>query len=274
MIRIQGMILDPNTILSQIPSGPIEKEIILRMSSSSFVYAYASPDQLKFELDLRKSTVTAALALNSSHLSFRTFRDAVCNPDYWIRTEEGGFLLREGARPYQAIKDIYINSAKYGTECATAMVIVFYGALLAMLPEPLYNQWFPVIYLMDWQHLDPQLGLQHYRNLPDYFPGDCRYFKNPDVSPITPEWQGENAIDLGNGTYYGHGIGIGTADQIIASLNRNRIAGSETSAFLMDTATRMDYKSLWEKSHYYGSQLQMSGGFAPWGGYGQPAYFQ
>ena len=65
----------------------------------------------------------------------------------------------------------------------------------------------------------------------DYLPGDCRYFNNPDVDPLTPEWQGENAIDLSGGMYYGHGIGIKTADKIIEILNHNRIQDSNICLF-------------------------------------------
>lgn len=271
MIRIQGMPLQPDTFLSQYPSGPMEKEILLQLSNSNVVYTYVSLGQLNFELKLRSSIINAALELNSGHLGFEIFRESRCNPEYWIRTEEGGFMVREQARPSHAIRDIYVNSRKYGTECSTAMVIVYYGAVLAVLPETLFDQLFPMIYLMNWQHLDPVLGIQHVRNLPDYLPGDCRYFKNPDVNPETPEWQGENTIDLGNGTYYGHGIGIGTADQIIQALNKNRIPGFETSAYLMNAATRPDFNSLWEKSSQYGPQMQVSP--YAWGPYMPSPYY-
>ncbi len=97
---------------------------------------------------------------------------------------------------------------------------------------------------MDWQHLDPSLGIDYHRNPADTFPGDCRYFRNPDVNPETPEWQGENAIDLDGGMYYGHGIGIQSAEGMIRTLNRHRTPGSNTSAFLMNSATRPDFKSL------------------------------
>ncbi len=58
----------------------------------------------------------------------------------------------------------------------------------------------------------------------DYLPGDCVYLKNPDHDLATPEWQGENAILLGNNLFYGHGIGITTAQGIIDELNSNRKA--------------------------------------------------
>lgn len=208
---------------------------------------YSSMDQLQFELALRNNIISASRQLNRSGISFRTFRNSMCNPAFWERTIEGGFLLKTGVRSNDAIRDIYVNGFLYGTECATAIVIVYYKAIMDLYPAELFNQLFSGIYLMNWMHLDSDLGVTTYRNLTDYFPGDCRYFKNPDVDPMTPQWQGENAIDLGDGTYYGHGVGITTAAGIIAALNRHRAPGSGQSAYLTDSATRPDFKYLWSK---------------------------
>jgi len=250
MIKISGSIPDSSSLTALYPQGSVESKIIHIMQSSNTVYAYDSIDQLKFEINLRKSIIQASIKLSRSSFSFRIFRKSVCNPEYWERTDAGGFLLKEGINASDAIEDIYLNSSKYGTECATAMVIVFYKAILDIFPRELFNQLFSKIYLMNWQHLDKDLGIDYYRNPPDYFPGDCRYFKNPDVNPETPEWQGENVIDLGNGTYYGHGIGISTADGIIRVLNKYSEDGSETSAYLLESATRPNFKYLANKLHH------------------------
>ena len=60
------------------------------------------------------------------------------------RTEEGGFLLKDGVKPSEAIKDIFVNSSLYGTECATAMVIVFYGAIVNVFPEEVFDRVFHI----------------------------------------------------------------------------------------------------------------------------------
>ena len=109
---------------------------------------------------------------------------------------------------------------------------------------------------MNWQHLDPNMDIEHVRDLTDYLPGDCRYFKNPDVDPLTPEWQGENTIDLGNETYYGHGIGIRTSDKIIDVLNRFRKDDADTSAYLMNAATNPNYKLLAYNYNLFNSNFQ------------------
>jgi protein-glutamine gamma-glutamyltransferase len=244
MIQIPGSLIDAGTMLSQYPPSSIERTIVETLSSSDKIYYYESLNELQFELTLRKSIVAASRDLNKSYFSFRVFRSSICNPEFWERTDEGGFLLKSGVKPYNAIRDIYINSSQYGTECATAIVIVYYKALADILPENIFNGLFSRIYLMDWQQLDKNLGVTYYYNPTDYFPGDCRYFKNPDVDPLTPEWQGENVIYLDNGLYYGHGIGIKTADEIIMALNSHRKSGSEVPAYLLNSVTRLGFKSL------------------------------
>jgi protein-glutamine gamma-glutamyltransferase len=256
LIKIAGEIIVDDNIINKYPQGSIERKIINKMLSSSATYRYDSLYQLEFELNLRKNIINAAIELHKSKFSFETFRESRCNTDYWTRTNEGGFQLKQGVLPSDAIRDIYINSSKYGTECATAMVIVFYKALLNIFPQKLFNTMFANIHLMNWAYIDRDLGIGLYRNEADYFPGDCRYFKNPDVNPKTPEWQGENVIDLGNSTYYGHGIGIGTADEIINALNKNRKAGATESAYLLNSATRPNFKYLADRYQKFISTLQ------------------
>lgn len=194
----------------------VERKIINALASSSQQYPYDSLDQLKFELQLRKEIIVASHELDQSRLNFAVFRKTKCNPAYWDRTEDGGFVLKDDVKPSDAILDIFKNGSQYSTECATAMMIVYYRALMNVYSENLFNKSFPKIELMNWHRIDKLLreaGLMKQRE--DYLPGDRRYFKNPDVNPLTPQWQGENVIDLGNGLYYGHGIGIHEADIII-----------------------------------------------------------
>ncbi len=215
------------------------------MASGSGTYAFDTAAQLKFELSLRKEIVACAVSLNRSGLEFSIFRDASANPAYWEVTREGGFSLRRGADPSKAILDIFLNGRAYATECATAMMIVLYGALIREYGENRFNHLFPKIELMNWRRLDPRLqsfGMLDRKS--DYFPGDRRYFANPDVDPLTPQWQGENVIELGGGLFYGHGVGILSAAPILRSLNQNRVAGARRSAYLMNAAGRPDFLSL------------------------------
>ena len=215
------------------------------MLNSTANYAFKSIDELKFELQVRSNIVRASTQLNNSRFTFAVFRKSRCNEKFWDRTPDGGFRVKSGVKPSDAIKNIYQEGHKYATECSTAIVIVFYKALVDILSESLFNRLFPNTYLMNWQYIDSDLGIRNYNETDKYMPGNCRYFKNPDVNPLTPEWQGENAIDFGNGMYYGHGIGIKTGEQIIASLNQNRVSNARRSAYLMDSSTQMNYKSLY-----------------------------
>lgn len=248
MLIIAGSEITPDVFVSQHQLTEMEKKILAAMSSGNGSYKYDSPEELIFELGMRKNIIDASIELYKGRMRFRTFRESECNTDFWDRTEEGGFSLKEGIKPSEAISDIFRRTRKYGTECATAIVIVYYKAVLDIYKPELFDQNFEGIYLMNWQHAYNHLGVLTYRDLEEFFPGDCRYFANPDVNPLTPEWQGENAIDLGTGSYYGHGIGITSADGIIAALNKNRISGSEISAHLLQTATRPDFKKLYKKN--------------------------
>lgn len=245
MIYVSGSSFDSSSLLNQYSSDSPEYKIVDILSKSDRIYRYSSLEELTFEINLRRKIIEASYALYRAGLAFRIFEEAKCNEDYWNLRDDGGFVLKEGVLPSDAIKDIFINTRKYGTECATAMVILFYKAVLDIYGDNLFNTSFRRIVLMNWLNIDNLLGIRTYREPSDYLPGDCRYFKNPDVNPLTPEWQGENAIDLGNGLYYGHGIGITNADRIIAALNLNREEGSETSAYLMETATRPDFSGLY-----------------------------
>lgn len=235
--------IDP--FINEYKPNDIEKNILIKMDSSQGRYEYNSLNQLQFELKLRNNIVIAAKKLNDADMSFSTFRKSTCNLNYWERSEEGGFTLKKGIIPSDAISDISINSSKYATECATAMVIIYYQALLSIYADNLFNKVFPIIQLMNWHYINSPLeDIGYIIKRSDYLPGDRQYFTNPDVDPVTPEWQGENVINLGNENYFGHGIGVGKADLIIDELNDYRIKKAKTSAYLLDSAARPDFKSL------------------------------
>lgn len=245
MIYIDNKPADITTFIDDFSEDSVEREMINILESSSTKYSYDSLNQLKFELKLRYEIIQAARALGKSHMSFQTFRESKCNTAFWTRMPDGGFSLKDGVKPSDGINDIYENSHKYGTECATAMQIVYYKALLSIFPEDAFNKIFKHIYLMNWHKIDKVLQeVGFMQSTKDYLPGDRRYFKNPDVNPETPEWQGENVIDLGQGLYYGHGVGTHKAETFIKALNSNRTEDSEKSAFLMDLVGRPDFKRL------------------------------
>jgi protein-glutamine gamma-glutamyltransferase len=219
------------------------------MEESSFRYNFKSEDVLKFELLLRKEIAASARALDRSGFGFAVFSKSQCNPEYWNRENNGGFSLKQGKSPSKAIRNIFENGRLYRNECATAMVIVYYGALLSVFKDR-FDETFPYIYLMDWYIIDPLLqGIGYPRKAHDMLIGDRAYFKNPDVHPETMWLQGENVIVLAEDLYYGHGIGIANAETFIEILNRNRKEGAAKSAYLMDEVARPDFELLSDVYH-------------------------
>lgn len=247
MIIIAGSEIKPDSFASRYELTAAQRKILDAISTAASPSRYSDEGELRFELEMRENIVGAARSLYRSMMSFEIFRESICNTEFWTRTQEGGFMLKPGASPSDAILDIFIRGRKYGTECATAMVIVFYKALLDSYGPELFDRTCRSIYLMNWQNAE-HLGVTTDRDPGGYYAGDCRYFANPDVDPVTPEWQGENTIDLGNGQYYGHGIGIAAQNVIIEVLNENRISGSRVPAHLLDMATRPDFSNLYART--------------------------
>ena len=121
-----------------------------------------------------------------------------------------------------------------------------YKAILDSIDHETFNRLFPDLFLWDGYY-DEDLALTK-RMHADLIPGDIRYFKNPEFDPEHPEWQGENTIYLGNGDYFGHGIGIAKADDMVRTLNQKRRPGASESAYLMDEAIFPNFNYL---SQYY-----------------------
>ncbi|QPA30480.1 protein-glutamine gamma-glutamyltransferase [Thermaerobacillus caldiproteolyticus] len=241
MIQIQHSIVDSDTPIHSSLSK-VQQRIFQALLKEQKIYVYKNEQQLFFELLLREHIIQAAILLAKSKVRFTIFRFSRCNEQFWYRNELGGFQLKETVSPTDAINDIFQNSHLYAFECATAIVIVFYKAVLDVLGANTFNKLFANLLLYDW-HFDKDLGVKT-RKGNDYIPGDCLYFKNPDVDPQTPQWQGENTIYLGDGLHYGHGIGIKTKEEIIAVLNKKRKRGATKSAYLLEQTTRIDFQYL------------------------------
>lgn len=246
MIAITGSSQPISELIAGYPENSVEQQVLKQMSDSAETYRYDTLKQLQFELSLRKEIVNAARDLNQSGLNFTVFHKSKVNPEFWERTSNGGFLLKQGVKPSDAIRDIFKNGRLYGTECATAMVIVYYKALLELLSDDTFNRLFPSIYLMNWHRLDPLLReVGTPQSVADVMLGDRGYFINPEVDPEVSELQGENVIIMPGGLYYGHGIGLTTADRILRMLNANRVDGATQSAYFIEkSAARPNFKKL------------------------------
>lgn len=221
----------------------LERKILLRKQNSPVIYRYPSIDALIFELKTRTHMVEAAKSMYASGVSFATFSNSRTNERLWIRTANGGFLLRPGVAPSTGVKDIFENGHLYAFECAGAIIIMMYKAVLDTIGEAAFDYYFQGLFLRDWQY-DKDLRLNTSYDLSETYPGDVLYFKNPDHDPSTPEWQGENVVVLDDNLYFGHGIGIESGQDIIAALNRARRPGSRISAYLDNLVLTMDFEAI------------------------------
>lgn len=258
MIKISNEIIEVDMLSNKYPLTDFEKEILNQLYASKYLHQYNSIDELFFELKYRLNIVKSSIDLNKSRMQFKKFRNSECNPKFWNRTDEGGFLLKDGIKASDAINDIFNNGSQYGTECSTAIVIIFYKGLLNIIPNDLFDHMFSNIYLMNWLYIDKDLDVTYYRQVKDYLPGDCRYFKNPDVDPLTPEWKGLNVIDMGNDKYYGHDAGIKSGEKIIKVLNKHRGEDATESAYLTDSVTIPDFKYIFDIYINYNERNQLA----------------
>ena len=236
---------------------PLERQIYDEMNAGFEPLYYSSMADLLFELRLRAQTVKSAEALSQSGIQFSTFNRSRCNDQYWIRTPNGGFQLRFGITPAEGIRDIFANGELYATECATAIVIILYKAVLDTIGENAFNAHFADLLLYDWQY-DKDLKLYSKKKFKGIYPGDVVYFTNPDYDRQTPWWIGENAVKLIGDLYYGHGAGIKSEQEMIESLNEKRFPGSYRSAYLSDDAVGLDYAYIQRLTDWNGPMLPYS----------------
>jgi protein-glutamine gamma-glutamyltransferase len=225
----------------------LERNIYQKKKNSSFDYRYDSVEVLLFELGVRTHIVESASSLSKSGVRFSGFQHSRCNEAFWDRNEKGGFELKKGVSTQDGIRDIFTNGHLYAFECAAAVVIVLYKAILESINPRRFDLLFSDLLLYDW-HYNSNLRLQDRIHPEEAVAGDVLYFKNPDFDPSTPWWRGENVVKLEQTLYYGHGIGIRTAEEIITGLNRSRKPGSTQSAFLADRFDQLDFSFLWRIS--------------------------
>ncbi|GIP33161.1 protein-glutamine gamma-glutamyltransferase [Paenibacillus sp. J2TS4] len=246
MISIAGTQVNPNTLPWNWSQTDSARRILSQMAANRTVYSYSRPEELEFEIRLRTSIMNEAIAMEQSNVSFADFEHSRCNPVFWILSHQGGFQLRPNVSPSAAIRDIYWNGHLYSFECATAMIILYYKAVLEVIGDRLFDQLFGHLYLYSWEY-DRDLAVRTIRTN-EFLPADVLYFINPDVDPMKPEWQGVNVVNFGNGYYFGHGIGIRDSAGIILSLNRHRRPGATRNAYLLNQATNPGYSYLYRVS--------------------------
>lgn len=246
MIQISGALFQQN---ENWQLGSMEKTIFQQMQNAPVLYSYNTEYELLFELKVRKNIIQSAIELNNSQAAFTTFAYARCNPRYWQLTREGGFLLRPDVQPADAILDIYRNSSLYAFECATAIPIIYYHAILNSIGSNLFNSLFLNLYLYSW-HTDTDVGIiTFYSNY--FLPGDVLYVNNPDFDRRTPQFRGINAVLLNDGRLFGHGFHIRSSQEMIQILNERRKPDSHQSAYITNLVTRPSFKYLFSMANWF-----------------------
>lgn len=232
------MIIIMGTVNNQpLPPGlsQVEANIYKELQTSMEPHYFHSWRHLFFELRLRKNIMEAAKKLDASGAVFRVFNESSFNPFYWTKTRSG-YRLKPNVSPAEAIKDIFENGQEYGFECSTAIVIIYYYAVLQSIQLDAFNYLFQGLLVWDWSY-DEDLRIITKVGT-NFIPGDVLYFYNPDY--MYPVWIGENTVYLGDNMYFGHGIGIKTKEEMIAALNSLRKPNAKKSAHLLSQHSRLD----------------------------------
>ena len=206
---------------------------------------------LRDRVRIGSAMVGACEDMDKAAHSFALIKDHTFNPDFWVARGNGAFALKPGVKPSDAVKDIFANPDKYKFECATALVIVHYKAMMDLIGPNDFDtvaknlQMGPWVYeqtlSQNWQiagNGDVDADPARKNSLRA---GDYTYFRNWDVSDKGREagWQGENVISLGNGQYYGHPFGVASGEHIVSYLNQHRNEGSTRSASMLHLQARL-----------------------------------
>jgi protein-glutamine gamma-glutamyltransferase len=210
---------------------------------------------LRDRVKIGAAMVGACEDMDKAKHQFALIKDQSFNAAFWAPAGNGGFTLKPGVRPSDAVNDIFKNPSLYKFECATALVIVHYKAMVDLLGPKDFDTVCANLKMGPWVYESTmQTNWKISGGETDASPerqaqlraGDYTYFKNWDVSETgrAAGWQGENVISLGGGKYYGHPFGVSTQEHIVTYLNQHRNAGSTRSAGMLDLQASLDSKLL------------------------------
>ncbi len=216
---------------------------------------------LRDRVEIGRAMVDAAYALAKAQPEFG---DLEFNPGAWRFEDEdadyedgmGIMVPAEGVPPHLALEDIFKNPDMYAFECATALTIVRYKAMLDLLGPEDFDRVCADLRIGPWETEDDAERLWKIEGAGArgeereateaqkalLKPGEYSYFRNWDVSKEGFEggWQGENVLYLGDGLYYGHPFGVVSGEDIVEYLNGARKRGATRSASLLDLRARLD----------------------------------
>jgi hypothetical protein len=200
------------------------------------------------QLLISAHVVQSAIKLDKSNVQFANYSgDDKANNKLWSMGYGGRITVRQHTSTTTAVNDVFgKNSSKYAFECATAAHLIYLNAIKDRIGSKKFDAAAPRLSVFRWdapkksgQDLVDGTGKTGPLQLSskgafakELWPGDRVYFKNPDFEPSFTAGQGENTIFLGDGRFFGHGLGIKTKDQIIKKLNKLRKPGATKKAFM------------------------------------------
>ena len=215
-------------------------------------------------------------AAYSMHDAKPRFGDLEFNPFVWeLEGDEEdyddgmGVMVLTGEVPAStAVQDMFDNPGMYRFECATALTVARYKAMLDLIGPRDFDRIFDDIRIGPWEADDDATRAwkatgravhgddveASAATIAATKPGDYAYFKNWDVSKSGMDggWQGENVIFLGDGLYYGHPFGVTSGEAIVEHLNEYRKRGSTRSASLLDLRANIGRSILAQDKDPYG----------------------
>ncbi len=229
-----------------------ENDKIFTVDASGKIDVQSVGAALRDRMRIGAAMVGACEDMDRAGHSFALIKDQTFSADCWTPSGNGAFALKPGVKPSDAVADIFANPSKYKFECATALVIVHYKAMLDLLGPKDFDAACASLRMGPWVYestmaqnwnIDGSGSVEaDAARQSQLRAGDYTYFKNWEVSDTgrAAGWQGENVISLGGGRYYGHPFGIENGDHIVAYLNQNRNAGSTRSASMLQLQARLN----------------------------------
>ena len=242
-----------------IPAGKKSKPITAK---TSFEITKANKTQkraigkLRFEqLLISAHVVQSAIRLDKSDVQFANYSgDDKANNKLWSMGYGGRITVRQHTSTTEAVADVFgKNSSKYAFECATAAHLIYLNAIKDRIGSKKFDSAAPRLSVFRWdapkktgQDLvdgtgkGGPLGLSSKGTFgKELWPGDRVYFDNPHFEPSFTAGQGENTIFLGDGKFFGHGLGIKSKEQIVKKLNNLRKPGATRKAYM---ATKSNWR--------------------------------
>ena len=246
MSIVDELLAGKNVVVDVNADGKIDTgDVVLSAADGKSVVTRVS-QSLADQTRVSKAMVDASEKMNSAGVPFAITTNHKANADFWTVGVGGTLELKPGVKPSEALEDIAQNPSKYGYECATGLVVVYYQAILDLIGPEDFDRIASDLILGPWQMEDslaslmvnrhPKPGQGTETDLGDHtlVPGNYYYFRNWDVTDEARArgWQGENVIYLGEGRFYGHGIGLGDADMFVGKLSSEMKPGGKTPSLL------------------------------------------